>query len=55
MGGLSARLYYTDIPDTVVMAGVSLCVGVSTRAGTNRLVRDQRYWTDHDAGMPMPD
>ncbi len=21
----------------------------------NRLVRDQRYRTDHDAGMPMPD
>ncbi len=23
--------------------------------GTNGLVRDQRYRTDHDAGMPMPD
>ncbi len=23
--------------------------------GTNGLIRDQRYRTDHDAGMPMPD
>jgi hypothetical protein len=23
--------------------------------GTDGLIRDQRYRTDHDAGMPMPD
>jgi hypothetical protein len=30
-------------------------VDVGAGLGTNGLVRDQRYQTDHDAGMPMPD
>ncbi len=25
------------------------------KLGTNGLIRDQRYRTDHDAGIPMPD
>ncbi len=27
----------------------------SPQLGTNGLIRDQRYRTEHDAGMPMPD
>ncbi len=29
--------------------------GSLAELGTNGLIRDQRYRTDHDAGMPMPD
>jgi hypothetical protein len=28
---------------------------LSSELGTNRLIRDQRYRTDHDVGMPMLD
>jgi hypothetical protein len=44
-GLLQLRYWFQKVTNTTYLAGL----------GTNGLVRDQRYWTDHDAGMPMPD
>ncbi len=47
-------------PETVGLQRLERIAGESQRygspgLGTNGLVRDQWYRTDHDAGMPTPD
>jgi hypothetical protein len=42
-------------PVTHILLTLSNFVHISPWLGTNGVICDQWYRTDHDAGMPMPD